>query len=146
MKINRLMLATVLLTVGLSAQAGSHAEKGQFMQYMTHANPVPNYVSVIKKQGKVLGLSEAQMSQVMAWNTANNDKMHKMVMSVIEGEKKMKQASMAGVSTDEIITMAKQLSETRVQIVSGKTHCRDHIKSVLNEAQWQQLTAMIAAK
>lgn len=43
-----------------------------------------------------------------------------------------------------LLAMAKVLHQTRLRISEGKTRCRDHIRAVLNEAQWQKLKAMIA--
>lgn len=111
--------------------------KGQFMKHMAHANPVPNYVSVISNNSQELKLSDAQMAQVMEWREQNHSKMHEMVMSVIEGEKKMAQASLDGVSADEINSMAEAVSKTR---------CRDRMMEILDDAQWSQVTAMVAAK
>ena len=116
------------------------------MKHMIHANPVPNYVAVIKKNAQALNVSKEQMDQVMAWNKANGPKMHDMVMSVIETEKKMAEASMAGVSADEIMGMAEELGKTRLEIIAGKTRCRDRMLEILNDEQWVKLTSMVKAK
>ncbi|MCG8056332.1 MAG: hypothetical protein JAY94_11655 [Candidatus Thiodiazotropha endolucinida] len=143
-KITILLLTALFFTLS-AAQAGNMG-KGQFMKLMAHANPVPNYVSVISKNSQELKLSEAQMAQVMEWRNQNHSKMHEMVMSVIEGEKRMAQASLDGVSADEINSMAEAVSKTRLMIIAGKTRCRDRMMEILDDAQWSQVTAMVAAK
>ncbi|QEP42663.1 hypothetical protein D5085_05655 [Ectothiorhodospiraceae bacterium BW-2] len=123
-----LILAKVLIYVLLSmlafssVHAGSHGGKQQaFMMHMQHANPVPNYVAMIKKNAKVLNITEAQMQQVMDWNQSNSQKMHDMVMSVIESERQLKQASMQGVAVSEILTQSNTIHQTRLEIIAGKT-------------------------
>jgi hypothetical protein len=141
MKKSAILLVSLMLSTSV-AYADDQAMT-QFMTHMAHANPVPNYVSVIKQNAQALGLSKEQMDQVMAWNNANTKKMQSMVMSVIEGEQQIKQASLAGVDNEEIMQMAKALGETRLNIIAGKTRCRDQMMSILDEAQWQKLAAMV---
>ncbi len=143
MKKSALLLISSLV---LSAPSVYSAEKGgmaAFMKDMAHANPVPSYVSVIKKNAEALALSDEQMAQVMAWNKANTQKMKGMVMSVIDGEQKIKQASLDGVPSEEIMNMAKALNATRLSIVEGKTRCRDHMMNILDDAQWKKLATMV---
>ena len=141
-KTTLLLIATMLIPMSFS-HAGNHGGKGHFMKHMAHANPVPNYVGVIKKNSDALDLSEKQMEQVMAWRKANKDEMHKMVMSVIEQEKKIKQASLNGTSAKDILAMVKRVNEIRYKIVEGKTRCRDRMMSILNKEQWKELTSMV---
>jgi len=144
-KITVILLAALLLPVSM-VQAGSHGGMGKFMKMMMHTNPVPNYVAVIKRNSEALGLTKEQIGQVMAWNKANRDKMHEMVMSVIAGEKNMKQASLTGTSAEGILAMAKEVHKTRLEIIAGKTRCRDRMMQILDDKQWEKLTGMIAAK
>lgn len=144
-KISLLLLLCLILAYSL-AQAANQGGRGQFMKYMAHANPVPNYVAYIKKNHEALNISKEQMDQVMAWNKANGPKMHDMVMSVIETEKKMAEASMAGVSAEEIMAMADELGKTRLEIIAGKTRCRDRMLEILNDEQWGKLTALVKSR
>jgi hypothetical protein len=146
MKNSTLLLLICLVLPFSIAQAGNQGGKGQFMKHMAHANPVPNYVAYIKKNTQALNLSQEQMDQVMAWNKVNGPKMHNMVMSVLDTEKKMAEASMAGVSAEEIMAMAEELGKTRLEIIAGKTRCRDRMLEILDDDQWSKLTAMVRAK
>jgi hypothetical protein len=143
-KLSLILFACLLLPV-FSLHAENPNGKAQFMKYMAHANPVPNYVAVIRKNAQALNITDAQMDEVMAWNKANTDKMQEMVMSVITGEKKMAEASMAGTGADEIMSMAKEVEQTRLDIIAGKTQCRDRMMEILDKDQWQKLTAMVKA-
>jgi hypothetical protein len=143
-------ISLLLFVAMLFAASGIHAagmgDKGQFMKHMAHVNPVPNYVAYIKKNAQALNISDEQMAKVKAWYQENTEKMQQMVMSVIKGEKEMAQASMDGVSADEIKTMAEALHKTRMEIIVGKTLCRDRMMEILDKAQWEQLSALVAVK
>ena len=144
MKKTTLLLLVCLILPFTMAHAGNQGGMGQFMKHMKHANPVPNYVAVIKKNSEALNISKEQMEQVMAWNKANGPKMHDMVMSVIVGEKQMAEASLSGVSADEIMAMAEKVHKARLEIIAGKTRCRDRMMKILNDDQWIKLTAMVS--
>jgi hypothetical protein len=146
MKKTTVILLAALILPFATADAASPGGQGLFMKHMAYANPVPNYVSYIKKNSKALGLNKEQMDQVMAWNKENGPRMHDMVMSVLATEKKMVDASMNGDSADEIMAMAKEVSKTRLDIIAGKTRCRDRMLEILNKDQWKQLTDMVKAK
>jgi 4-hydroxyphenylpyruvate dioxygenase-like putative hemolysin len=113
---------------------------------MKHVNPVPNYVAYIKKNPEALNITKEQMDQVMAWSRANGPKMHEMVMSVVAVEQQMAEASMAGANAEEIMAMAKEVQKTRLEIVAGKTRCRDRMLEILDDEQWSKLTAMVKAQ
>ncbi|MCW8928810.1 MAG: hypothetical protein OQL19_01075 [Gammaproteobacteria bacterium] len=137
-------LVSLLLSLIFSTSL-VYADQNEFMRHMAHANPVPNYMSIIKVNADKLGLNEEQKSKVMAWKKKNGKKMADMVSSVIEGEAQIKNASMDGVSQSEISIMTKKLMDTRAKIIAGKTICRDYMMDVLSKEQWQQLVAIIKA-
>ncbi len=112
----------------------------EFLHNMAHANPVPNYMSIIKKNAAKLELNMKQTEKIMAWKKKNGPKMAAMVQSVIDGEKKIRMASIDGISHKEITAMADELMDTRKKIILGKTTCRDYMMNVLTDSQWKQLT------
>lgn len=122
-----------------------YADQMQFMRDMAHANPVPNYMSIIKANEDKLGLNDDQKMKVMTWMKKNGKKMAAMVQSVIDGEAQIKTASMDGTSHVEISAMTQKLMATRSKIIAGKTTCRDYMMGVLTDAQWQQLVDIIKA-
>ena len=138
------MIIALLLSLTFSSSI-LYASNADYMRQMAHANPVPNYMSIIKMNADKLGLNEEQNNQVMVWKKKNGEKMAVMVKSVMAGEKEIKLASMNGVSSSEIATMSNNLMDTRKKIIAGKTTCRDYMMKVLTEAQWKQLTDMMKA-
>ena len=137
-------LITLIFSLFISSSLLA-ADQMQFKRNMAHANPVPNYMSIIKMNADTLGLNSDQKSKVMVWKKKNGPKMAVMVDSIIKGEEEIKSASMAGVSQDKIKAMADALMDTRKKIIIGKTTCRDYMMSVLSDAQWQQLINIMKA-
>lgn len=122
-----------------------YADQTEFVRNMAHANPVPNYMSIIMSNADKLALNAEQKTQVMDWKKKNGKKMADMVNSVIKGEAQIKTASMDGASQTEIKAMTEKLMDTRSKIIAGKTTCRDYMMNVLTKAQWKQLTDAIKA-
>ena len=138
------LISTFIISLILSSPM-LYADNSEFMRNMAHVNPVPNYVAVIMSNADTLALSDEQKSKVKAWNKKHGKKMAAMVKSVIDGEAQIKTASMDGASNVDIKAMSQKLMDTRLQIIAGKTTCRDYIMEVLNDKQWKQLTDIIKA-
>jgi hypothetical protein len=58
----------------------------------------------------------------------------------------MAETSMNGASADEIMAMAREVNETRLAIIVGKTRCRDRVMEILDKDQWQKLLALIVTR
>ena len=138
-------LITALLLSLIFSSHSLYASNADFMNNMAHANPVPNYMSIIMANAEKLELNSEQKQKVKLWKEKNAQKMAKMVNTVIAGEADIKLASMDGVSQVEIKNMSQKLMDTRLQIIAGKTSCRDYMMQVLNDTQWKQLTDIIKA-
>ena len=138
------IISTLFLSLILSSPV-LYADNAEFMRNMAHVNPVPNYVAVIISNADKLALSDEQKSQVKAWNNKHGKQMAAMVKSVVDGEAQIKTASMNGASNVDIKTMSQKLMDTRLQIIAGKTTCRDYVMEILSDEQWTQLTDIIKA-
>lgn len=138
------IISTLFLSLILSSPV-LYADQSEFMRNMVYVNPVPNYVAVIMSNADKLGLSDKQKSAVKEWNNKHGKQMAGMVKSVIDGEAQIKTASMDGASIVDIKTMAQKLMDTRLQIITGKTTCRDYVMEILSDEQWTQLTDIIKA-
>ena len=141
-------MKNIITAILLSLTFGSsmlYASDSDFIKNMAHANPVPNYMSIIMANADKMGLNKEQKAKVMEWKKKNAKKMAAMVQSVIDGESEIKSASMAGAPQTDIKAMSDKLMATRASIIAGKTTCRDYMMNVLSDAQWKQLTDIIKA-
>ncbi len=151
---NKLSLAVLLFSVVLASSAlaeghgghgkghGKHHGKPGHGQSMRHANPMPNLMKVVKKQGDKLGLSDEQKAELTQWHDQNADNMHANFAKVGEMEKELNAATLAGKPTAELMTMASDIMKLRTQIIATKAACRDNMRRVLSDEQYAQVVAL----
>lgn len=72
---------------GMKHKMGEDMQK---MQMMSHANPMPNLMRVIIKQGEKLKLSGEQQASLKKWRKENNAKTQMMAKEVIKLEAQLK--------------------------------------------------------
>lgn len=118
------------------------AAKQEAMKNMLHANPLPNYMAIIRKDAEVLKLTEEQKTKLDAWYQEHNAHAAETVKKIIAAEQALAQASMEGVSAELIMQQYDEMAAMRRALAEGKTQCRDHVRSVLSAEQWAQLTQM----
>lgn len=97
---------------------------------------------VVKKHETELGLNKEQSQALADWRMKNHGPTHSKVKQIRELERAMYQASMDGKSKQELMQMAAKLMQLRTEIISGKTDCRDNMRSILNDKQYVQVVAM----
>lgn len=124
---------------------GKHGGKkhGKQQGYaMRHANPMPNLMKIVKKQGDQLDLSEQQAKQLAAWRELNMKPMHARAERVMALEAELKQAALDGKPKAELMGMASRIMSERTQIIATKADCRDNLKRVLTAEQFATLLSL----
>ncbi|MDB2562308.1 hypothetical protein N9X61_01760 [Sulfurimonas sp.] len=107
---------------------------------LKHANPMPNLVRYALGNAELLGLDKKQVQQVKAWAKQNKPTMKKLIKHVIHQEKMlMDEALGADKNTAKI---AADTLATRQEIITLKTQCRAHLKSVLTEKQYKDVVSI----
>ncbi|MES9852239.1 MAG: hypothetical protein ABW170_10445 [Candidatus Thiodiazotropha sp. L084R] len=127
------------------SSANSFAESGgmhDFPQMMKHANPMPNLMKVVKQHENELNLSEKQSKALAGWRDSHSKPMHAKVTEIDELEKNIYEATIAGKDKAEIMEMASKVLELRSSIISTKLDCRDNMKSILSEEQFNKVVSM----
>jgi hypothetical protein len=125
---------------GCGGQKPGHRGKGQGgHKAMRHANPMPNLMMVIRKHGDQLNLSEAQSQELAAWRQANMERMHARAERVIEMERQLADAALAGAPKSDLMGMANQIFRERSQIIAIKADCRDNLARILSLEQMRQV-------
>ena len=123
---------------------GKGHKKGGHGKMMAHANPMPNLMRIVKKQGQALNLSEKQARALADWRNNNHKRMHAMAGEVQKIEQAMYEASMSGASKQEIMRMADKAMKLRYEIISTKTDCRDNMRRILNKEQYAKVLSLYA--
>lgn len=118
------------------------AAKQEFMKNMKHANPLPNYMMIIKQQADTLKLTDEQKTKVDAWFNANNPKAGEAVKNIIAAEQALLEASLGGAGKDELIKQFDEMAAMRRALAEQKAACSDYMRQVLTPEQWEQTVKM----
>ncbi len=122
----------VLMLANGSAQAVN-------MAAVKHAHPLPNFMLVIVNDGEMLDLSEDQQAALKAWGKEYKPLAQQLVSAITQGEKALHQASLEGVSKADMMAQLDGLLEKRKKLAEFKTDCRDNMREVLSDEQWEQV-------
>lgn len=134
------LIALSIISGNALAQQGEGKHNMQAM--MSHANPLPNLMRVIKHQGDQLNLTEEQSKALAGWSDAHHKPMRAKVKEVHDLEKAMFDATTAGKSKAEIMGMASRLMQVRQRIISTKLDCRNNMRGILTEEQFAQVISL----
>ena len=141
-----LALCLPLLLASFSLQAEGHKHKhhqdggkNSHGMAMKHANPLPNLMRVVMKHGDELYLNKQQRVALKQWREANSEPMHKLVMQVIKAEKALHQAALADASMQQLQDLMDKVLGLRLQVAKGKISCRENMRSILDQQQWQRV-------
>jgi Spy/CpxP family protein refolding chaperone len=118
------------------------AAKQQAMQNMQHANPMPNYMVIIKKNLDELKLTDEQVMKVGAWFKDNSDKAAAAAKQIVDAEKALAEASMSGASEADLMKQFDEMAAMRRALAEQKTKCRDHMQTILTPEQWAQVVTL----
>lgn len=125
---------------------GGMGKKDAANMAMKHANPVPNYMSLVMKMSDKLQLNDEQVSMVKQWKASNSDSVAALVKSIVVSEKKLAEQSMSDAPAEVIMQSASETMALRLEMVERKTKCRDNLKTILNEAQYETVLSTYASK
>lgn len=126
----------------VAAMDSEAAAKQAAMKHMLHANPLPNYMAILRKDAAALQLTAEQQAKLDTWYQEHNAHANETVKKIIAAEQALAQASMDGTSSEVIMKQYDEMAAMRRALAEGKTQCRDHVRSVLRAEQWAQLTKM----
>ncbi|UOG90610.1 MAG: Spy/CpxP family protein refolding chaperone [Candidatus Thiothrix sulfatifontis] len=118
------------------------AAKQATMKNMMHANPMPNYMVIIRKEADTLKLNDEQKAKVDGWFNENNSKAAEVVTKIVAAEQAFAEASMSGTSEADLMKQFDEMAAMRRALAEQKTKCRDHMQTVLTPEQWTQVVSL----
>lgn len=146
-----LIIFSALLFASVSVQASSHGNKQKMKSEldqqnkawaMKHANPLPNLMKVVKKFGNELNLSADQKSAMEKWRIQNGSVMEGLVKDVVNAEQTLHSSALGNASQAELQNLMDNVLRLRLQIAKGKMRCRENMRKVLNEQQWNKVVSL----
>jgi hypothetical protein len=112
------------------------------MTAVKHAHPLPNLMITIVEHGDMLDLSPEQDQALADWRAKQKSIMAELVMAIKNGEQQLEEASLNGASKKEIMAQLDALLEKRRQIADIKTDCRDNMRRILSDEQWNEVVSL----
>lgn len=141
-------LATMLLVMTMmvgTVNAKDHGKKGHKggkHHKMKSKGLVSNLMPVIKHHGKELNLTSEQKDKLKSWAEENHEKVKDLMKQNKEEKKALREAALAGEAESKIMAMIDSIQARQKQIVSIKLKCYAHVKSTLNEEQFNKVIEM----
>jgi flagellar motility protein MotE (MotC chaperone) len=136
------MKKTLLSGIVLLFMLANMPAKAVDMQAVKHTNPLPNFMIVLKKHGDMLALSADQKQTLKKWGKEHKPIAKKLVKAIMKGEKQLHQATLDGASKEEIMAELDKLLKARRELAALKTDCRDNLRKVLSDEQWNQVVEL----
>lgn len=137
------ILVSVLFILSAPLHAGSHnTQQKQYKMTMKHANPLPNLMKVVKKFGGQLNLDAQQQSNLARWRDQNGSIVKSLVKEVMVAEKKLHDAAFSNASQHDLQDLMDKVLSLRLQVAKRKIRCRENMKKVLNEQQWNKVVSL----
>ncbi len=132
------------IIMGMMKKKMSMMNKG--MQLKQHANPMPNLMAVFKKMAGELNLTDKQQSQLKAGIEARSPKIKALYAKVKELEDAIYKATLKDESLTKIDQLADKLIQARLDIIQGKIACRESVKEILDDKQFQKMVSLYRTK
>ena len=103
---------------------------------MHHANPMPNLMMVVMKKSDELNLTADQQKALAAWREKSSPIFKQQVGKVMMLEKEIMSASLEGMDEAALMSKVDEMLAVRRDIAERKVNCRDNLKKILNEEQY----------
>lgn len=121
-------------------------EKAAKLKVMMHANPLPNYMTIILSNTELLNIDEEQQQKLQEISKAKSPQAVKMAYRIGEIEAELHKASLDNVKKELLATNFEESLELRTSLVTMKLDCRDQVLEILTEQQWNDLVALYQEK
>ena len=141
MKLDILFAAT-LFAISTWAVAANPGMQGNCKQACGPQHPMPNLMRIVKKHGDQLNLSDDQKTRLAAWREKSHDVAHGKLDDMAAIEQELKNAVIDGANRAQVNGYIARMDALRDEIVSVKLRCRQNMREILNEEQWQTLTGI----
>jgi len=113
------------------------AHKGMHM-----LQPMPNLMRVVVQHGDQLNLNKDQSAAFAKWRELNHDKVHSRMEEMLAIRKALQVAATKGANLAAINVYVSKMDKLRAEIIAAKVACRDNMRRILNDEQWDKVIAL----
>jgi len=143
MKLNILFAATMLATSCLAVGGGMGVDG---TNSRAAQQPMPSLMRTVKLHGDQLNLTDEQSRQLAAWHDKNHAVVHSKLDEIQAINREMQHAVIDGANRALINGYIARMDALRDEIVSTKLQCRNNMREILNDQQWQTVTRLYREK
>ncbi len=111
-----------------------------------HVNPMPNLMMVVKKMSDKLNLNKQQAADLKQWQEERGPVMKKQYATVIKLESELQDAALSDATPEKISGLSDAIMQERIKIIRGKAFCRDNMKRILDNAQYNKVIELYKTK
>jgi len=138
-KIQFTLLSLILAILFASSPASANP-----MMQVKQVNPIPMLMPFLVKKAQELSLTPEQVAIFAKWRAENMAPAVQATTTIIEGEKAIKQAVLAGADISKINIILNDVAKAHADLADRTLRCHAHTKEALTQTQWTQLLAMYA--
>ena len=138
-----LLLSSTALAAGQGGPGGGQPGKGMSPHKGMHKlQPMPNLMRVVMHHGDQLNLSKQQAAALSAWRAANQDRIHARMKAMATVRKVLQDAVLRGANIAAVNVHLSHMDRVRAEIVAAKVACRDNMRQILNDEQWDKVVEL----
>ncbi len=139
------VLTTCVLILSHALLIPVHAEpmdRAAKMKMIGHVTPMPPLMMVVKHHADELALTDEQKASLAKWRETSSPKVAALAKAIMAEEKQITEATLKNESAEVIQKMADSVMEKRITIIKTKIQCRDNMKKIMNDKQWDTIVAL----
>lgn len=118
------------------------AKKVNEVQSFLRVSPMPKLMVIVLMQSDKLELSPEQANALEKWRIDHMNRWSAMFDKVVRSEKKLTQEALAMAPAETLEAQFSELLQIRKEMASMSLACRDNLRKVLSDSQWQTLVTL----
>jgi Spy/CpxP family protein refolding chaperone len=138
------MFAAALLAVSTLAFGAGMGGNGEHAGVGAH--PMPSLMRIVKKHADQLNLSEEQNLELAAWREKSHDAVHGKMDEIGAIAKDLQNAVIDGANRAQVNGYVARMDTLRDEIVTIKLKCRNNMREILDDKQWETLITLYREK
>ena len=119
---------------GMGKGQGPLMSKGMHM-----LQPMPDLMRVVMQHGDKLNLSKEQAAALAAWRDTNGERVRARMKAMATVRKVLQDAVLRGANVAAVNVHLSHMDRVRAEIVAAKIACRNNMRQVLNDEQWDMV-------
>ncbi len=123
--------------------SSSDKRSGNEIQAFLRISPMPKLMAIILMHKKELKITKEQHKYLESWRLENMNKWALLFDQVLKTEKKITQQSLAMEDNAILMTQFDKMAKSRRIMAKMSLNCRDNMKKVLTEEQWQEVITLL---